>query len=195
MIADYSAYLTPERLAVEEQAWRESGIHRLYATELLKAMASEDCISVVEVGCGTGWVPTCLPDSIMYGGVDVNAGCIEIAQRKNPFRDFLVADIRESLATLDPSGRWWDAGCAFAFLKHFALHEWSDIVRHLLSFGRVGVFTMNVGTEDVDDFSQGYPHTWVTPATLDNAVQAAGHGVVSMTLIHTGETMVRTRAT
>jgi hypothetical protein len=62
----------------------------------------------------------------------------------------------------------------------------------VLSFGRFGVFTMNVGDADVDDVSQGFPHTWVSMATLMAAVEAAGHRIVSTELLQTTETMVRT---
>lgn len=192
MIADYSAYLTPERLAVEEEAWRESAIFERYAFELKSVLWISGCVSVVEVGCGVGLVPTCFSDTatMNYIGVDANEHCIARARAREYHQPcaFHLADLR--LLDIEPC----QVVCAFAFLKHFALCEWQDIVVKLLSFGkRYGVFTMNVGAEDHDDFSQGYPHTWVSLETLVDAVRAAGHRVVTTERLHTNETMVRTK--
>lgn len=184
--ADYSVWLTPERLAVEEKLWAETAIYVRYAAELMRVVAEERCKSVIEIGCGTGWVPTLLPARLDYVGVDANDGCLALAARKNPKRPFMLGDVR----SLDwPAG---DAVCSFAVLKHFGLSEWSDVLAKVLSFGRVGLFTMNVGPTDVDDFEQGFPHTWITRETLVSAIESAGHRLVSAQLMDTDETMVRT---
>jgi SAM-dependent methyltransferase len=196
---DYSVWLTPERLAEEERLWAEVGIYQLYAAELLKVATAEGCQSVLELGCGTGWVPMCLPEMLHYVGVDSNPGCITLARSKNgdrnlsgergPNRRFLIEDIRK---VVRPVGGF-DMVCAFAVMKHFALAEWAEVLaRRVLYHGRVGLFTMNVGESDVDDFEQGFPHTWVSAHTLAAAVGDAGHQIVEMELLYTGETMVRT---
>lgn len=188
VVTDYSVWLTPERLAEEEKLWEEVAIYRLYANTVIRVAQEERCSSVIELGCGTGWVPTCLPAGIKYVGVDANRDCLVYAALKDglPEQYFVLADIRS--VELAPA----DLVCSFAVLKHFALAEWREVVAKMLSLGRVGVFTMNVGPEDEDDFTQGFPHTWVSPSTLNAAVIAAGHEVRSMELIHTGETMVTT---
>lgn len=186
-VSDYSAYLTPERLAVEEVAWEQTAIYRLYADTVLYAAARYGCNTVLEVGCGTGWVPTRLPESLAYIGLDANPECLTLARQKTE-RLFIWADAR--VFRLEESV---DLVCSFAVLKHFALHEWASVLGKILSFGRVGVFTMNVGDADADDFEQGYPHTWVSPFTLGAAVAGAGHQIESSETIYTGESMVITR--
>lgn len=185
-VQDYSAWLTPERLAAEEALWAEVGIYRLYAEHVMRAVGDHDCRSIIELGCGTGWVPTQLPPSIEYVGLDANPECVTLAQQKNPTRSFFLADMR---AFRSPP---FDLACSFAVLKHFALEEWAAVLGKVLSLGRVGLFTMNVGPYDLDDFEQGFAHTWVTHMTLSDAVYAAGHQLVSAELLHTGETMVCT---
>lgn len=182
---DYSVWLTPERLAAEERLWKEVAIYRLYADAVLRTCEEEGCRSVLEIGCGTGWVPTLLPSEIDYTGVDANEGCLALARQKSGAR-FLNADIRGL------QHRPVDLVCSFAVLKHFALQEWTGVLARVLSFGRIGLFTMNVGPFDRDDFEQGFAHTWIGQETLEAAVAAAGHRIVDQHVIHTFETMVRT---
>lgn len=183
---DYADWLTPVRLEIEERLWEQVAIYRLYAEALQRVLEVEGCRSVIELGCGTGWVPTRLSSDLDYLGVDANPGCLALARRKTSF-PFLQADIRQ----LETPVR--DMVCAFAVLKHFALQEWQEIVVRMLALGRVGVFTMNVGPDDLDDSSHGFPHTWVSRETLEWAIRAGGHDIVEMALLHTGETIIRTR--
>lgn len=193
---DYSVWLTPERLEVEELAWEQSGIYRLYSHHVTVTADQENCTSVLEVGCGTGWLAASLPPHLKYLGVDANRNCIDLARRKSD-RQFMTADVRD-LEALFYLRDWYapatraDLVCAFAFLKHFALDEWTDVFVRLLNRGRVAVFTMNVGEQDLDDFEQGFAHTWVSTDTLVAAITAAGHRLDSTALLHTGETMVKT---
>lgn len=184
--ADYSVWLTPERLELEEKQWAEVRIYELYASHLMRVVVEERCKSVLEIGCGTGWVPTRLPESLEYVGVDANDGCLALAAQKNPTRSFLAGDVRSL------SWHRSDLVCSFAVLKHFALSEWSEVLAKVLSFGRVGLFTMNVGPSNMDDFEQGFPHTWVSRETLARAVWDAGHRMVSAEPMDTTETMVCT---
>jgi SAM-dependent methyltransferase len=184
---DYSVWLTPERLGAEEAQWALTGIYRLYAERLLEVAHLEGCASVLEIGCGTGWVPTVLPPSLRYLGVDANPDCVALAMTKSD-RTFMVKDVRDL-----PAQEWADLVCAFAVLKHFALSEWRDVLQRVLSMGRVGLFTMNVGLQDADDFEQGFPHTWVSWDTLAGAVRSAGHEFVSTELLYTGELLVQAR--
>lgn len=204
---DYSEWLTPERLEIEERLWAEVGIHSTYATEVIAAAyiglqsynRRNRELTVLEVGCGTGWTAMRLHErlketekALWYVGVDANEGCLRLARTKSP-GGFVQADIRTLAPTGDPeTDLSSDVVCAFAVFKHFALAEWKDIVVRVLKLGRAGVFTMNVGDQDLDDFSNGFPHTWVSTLTLAQAVDAAGHTIVSMRMLETGETVVRT---
>jgi len=185
---DYSAWLTPERLAVEDQQW---GDPRLATWPIfvgwIKHVAREvEIVSVLEYGCGTGWVPRHLPPDMHYVGVDANQYCLQLAMARNPGRLFAFADVRAALALT------FDLACAFSFLKHFGLHEWDEVVAQVLRHGRYGLFTMPVGPETKDDGTE-FPHVWVTEDRLRAAVNLAGHEVRHLARIQTGETMVVTR--
>jgi len=182
---DYSVWLDSFRLAREEQLWAESEMPHLYANRVRQVIEEHGCRSVIELGCGTGWVPTLLPGTVEYVGVDGNPECLQYARQKTT-RLFLHADIRGLRYPTQ------DLVCSFAVLKHFALEEWPAVLGKVLSHGRVGLFTMNVGPGDRDDFNEGFAHTWVSAVTLDRAVEACGHRIRSVELLHTTETMVKT---
>jgi len=186
LASDYSEWLTPERLAEEERLWAEVAIYKLYAAETFKLVRSLNLKALIEVGCGTGWLPTALPPTLEYTGVDANAECLRLAQQKTT-QLFVQADVRNFYWPERP------LVVSFAMLKHFALFEWAEILGKVLALGRNALFTMNVGASDEDDFQHGFPHTWVSDATLREAIRAAGHELVWATLLHTGETMVHTR--
>ena len=178
MIAqDYSVWLDREgQLAAEERGWAENHEKEVYAGYLKRLFPKIGHVpTVLELGCGTGWVPALLVDTqVLYAGVDGNAGCVELARRKTKHQ-FHHADLRtfELWAPVD-------IVCAFAVLKHFALVEWNDVVAKVLRHGRYGIFTMRIGERDLDDLSRGFPHTLVSLERLRSAVAAAGHALTAL---------------
>lgn len=180
---DYSEWLTPDRLGVEEKTWEEHKYYELYAAHIRGLVDGARVRTILEVGCGTGWVPTVLPRNVEYRGVDANERCIALAKAKT-HHPFVVADIRTY------PRQAVDLVCSFAVLKHFALAEWSAVVGNVLQHGRRGLFSIPVAEEDKDDFTAGFPHTFVCHATLDAAVRAAGHDLVFIDPIAKGDEMM-----
>jgi SAM-dependent methyltransferase len=199
---DYSTWLTPDRLAIEERYWADPALRTwpLFVAAIAKIRERYPINWIIEFGCGTGWVPSQLPSPVRYAGVDSNARCLALAVEKFRGRDapevgFYNADIRTvEITPWSPDAPdVFDLACSFSVLKHFGLHEWDAVVAQILKHGRYGVFSMSVGSEVLDDGVE-FPHVWVTQERLRQAVQAAGHDVLWLDPMPTGETMVFTQA-
>lgn len=167
---DYSAWLTPERLAETEIAW--SKIDR---TDICKAIMEHKPGNIIEFCCGTGWIPAGLPPGMGYVGLDSNLGCINNAKRKNPERAFEVIDIRDF-----DVGFVRDMALALSCLKHFVLVEWDEIYGKVLRAGRKTLTSIYLGPEDVDEPGYGFPHTMVTHERMERVVEANGHRIVKI---------------
>jgi SAM-dependent methyltransferase len=170
-LPDYAQWLSPERLAENDPLWQSDGFYIGYADEVNKLCAEKGLSRVLEIGCGTGFVPQLLNKGIAYTGLDANAGCIRLSKERNPGMKFVLGDIRYTFLG------HYDLVCSFAMLKHFALGEWPVIVKRVLKHGSYGLFTMPVGAYDLEDGVQFW-HLWVTEKTLDETVRAAGHKIL-----------------
>jgi SAM-dependent methyltransferase len=177
---DYAAWLTQERLEIEERLWAECRYYEWYATAILELGPT----SVVELGCGTGWVPYVLPASTKYVGVDSNAQCVNLARAKNPGRLFVEMDLRR----FRPQTAF-DIVCAFAVVKHFALDEVGLILQHMGRCGRLLVFTVPPAEEDFDDGVE-FPHIHLSSSSLARLVQSAGRRIVTSRLLPNEELLV-----
>jgi len=174
---DISEWYTPERIAAEEPLWA-SGPYKENAQRVVNVCQQYSLSSVIEAGCGTGWVPTALPDSIVYVGMDSNPYMLSRARDKNPSRIFIRNDIRD----LNPDFLSVDLVCSFAVLKHFSLNEWPDILRHILGIGQYGLFTQHVLLDDRPAMEVGteFHHIWPTKPELLQAIDSAGHEVLDL---------------
>lgn len=185
MRPDYSLYLTPEQLQIEETHWATQALYKQYAALVQKLNLAPEA-RLLEVGCGTGWVPTQLPASLQYLGLDNNAGCLELARAKNPERRFVQYDIREFARCQIP----FDAVVSFAVLKHFGLHEWDQLVGYILRLAPQAAFTLPVYKVDalpMDAFDNGtdFPHVWIRQDRVERVVEQAGHRLVAQGMIDT----------
>lgn len=168
---DYSAFLAPAQLEIEEAAWAEAAHEREQAELTRMTLDENGLVSLVEFGCATGWLPHYLGDRFQYLGIDANLDCIARARAKNPARLFLADDVRTARA---PQA---DLVAAFALLKHFHLSEWEAVLFRILHYGRYGLFNMTVAKRSYeDDFD--FPHVWISPERLRKAVEAAGHEII-----------------
>lgn len=186
-LPDYSAWLTPERLVHEESLWADPAQRTwpIFVDWINRLAADDSVCSIIEYGCGTGWVPANISPKLHYVGIDANPDCLLRAMRRNPTRLFSLADVRiEQPLT-------FDVACAFSFLKHFGLHEWDAIVAKVLRRGRYGLFSMPVGDRNEDTGTE-FPHVWVTEEHLREAIHAAEHELLQMEPLPTGEQMVTT---
>lgn len=194
-LPDYSGYLTEEeRIAKEEEGWAETEFYKRNAENIMIASRKfklGDSFSLLELGCGSGWVPTVLPDSIAYLGVDNNPTLVEMAQHKNNRRrKFIQFDIREfspsQLQRLTGKLRS-DLVCSFAVLKHFGLHEWEKIFQKMLRLGVFGVFNIQLTLKEVFDDGVDYHHTWVSRNMVEKCVEAEGKKIVGSEILWSGE--------
>jgi len=189
MLPDYSQWLTYERLQAEETQWADPSTRTWpsFVDWIMKiADADEDVQSIVEFGCGTGWVPANLPPELSYVGIDANPMCLALAMKKNRGRLFSLADIR------DEHRLTYDISCAFSVLKHFGLHEWDTAVAKVLRCGvRYSLFSMPIADDTKDDGTE-FPHVWVTEQRLVRAVEKAGHILMELVPLPHGEYMAVT---
>lgn len=177
---DYSEYLTPEQLAHEERLWGEVKLYEKYAAVVTRAfdlagLAEE--IKMIEVGCGTGWVPSVLTNRVAhYLGIDKNKECVARAIEKNRPNGALF--VRMDLRDLEFKDDKYDVACAFAVLKHFALAEWDEVFARFLSLGNWTAFTLPTqdGAGSLDD-GLDFPHVRIGRSHLLDRVAAARHEV------------------
>jgi trans-aconitate methyltransferase len=165
-VLDYSEWLTPERLGVEESAWAGAGLHLTYVAHISLLRSKFPIYSILEMGCGTGWVPSQLTPDVKYVGIDKNHKALELATKKNLIsRSFVDSDIRHF-----DSKESADLVCSFAVLKHFSLEEWDYIFDKMVRFAPIGLFTMSVANENRDDGTE-FHHTYITPERLAQALE------------------------
>lgn len=175
LLPDFSEFLNlPGKLENEEAEWSLHAQYKVNADLLYHVLTDNECSTVLEVGCGTGWIPLQLMwTETQYIGVDKNARCIVLCHQKNPGVPFVQCDVRDL-------SRFYKADmvCAFAFFKHFGLHEWDSVIASILRRGKYSVFTMQISETDMDDGVE-YPHTWVTMDRMEEVVNSAGHRIVN----------------
>lgn len=168
---DYSEFLTAENLANEEVHWAV-GMHNPKMAGLVTRVCSEHGLkTVIEAGCGSGWVPTHLPADLGYVGVDKNPLCLALASRKNPARTFLQGDLR------DVQHAQQDVVCCLSVLKHFRPEEWKAVFVNVMRLGRHACFTMSIGPKIVNDGTD-FPHTYITKEFLEECLAEAGKKIV-----------------
>lgn len=181
---DISEWYTPERIAAEEPIWEKNKDYVEYTQKILTVCKAHNLVTVIEVGCGTGWVPLALDSSLTYlAGIDKNPYMLERARAKNPGKTFIQRDIR-SLNGLEPLA---DLVCSFSVLKHFSLAEWAQRLRDVLTLGKFGLFTQPCFTDDRpprdipglnEDDSEGFHGYWSNSLELAQAVRDAGHEII-----------------
>lgn len=173
---DYSEYLKqPGMLDYIEKEWLEKpGEHEQHAKIVNEVVEKRKLHAAWEIGCGTGEVASRLNKNIHYIGVDSNEHCIKIANGKMSVTSiftFLLGDIR----VLDL--KRVDLVFSFGFLKHFGLHEWSEIFKRIASFGRYFIFDMPIA-DTVKDDGVEYHHVWATVQMIFDECEKNGLQVV-----------------
>lgn len=175
---DISQWYTPERVAVEEDVWATGEHYCENALRIYGACQVYGLRTLIEFGCGTGWIPKALDPSLIYvAGIDKNPHMLEYARKKNPNVRFICADIRD----LDVMVLSADLVCSFAVLKHFSLSEWPVILRKILSRGRYGLFNQHALPDDRAPFDAGteWHSAWPQRCDILAAIAGAGHEVIA----------------
>ena len=148
---DYSEYLNkPGMLAWIEQEWkRNPHIHDEHARIVNEFIREYKIISLTELGCSTGNLASRI-DVKFYKGIDSNEDSVTLAKTKCPEKEFIQANIR------DFKGYDMLVIC-FAVLKHFGLHEWTNIFNTCSEVGRYFIFDMPIGEQTRDDGTEFHP--------------------------------------
>lgn len=177
---DISEYYKGELADAEEKAWMAAKEYQRNLDFLKAVVERRGAKRVVELGCGSGFIPTGLPATVRYLGIDQNDTFLGWAKTKNPGRPFVKADLR----TVTPA--WlkeknfapFDVVATFAVLKHFGLHEWDDIFKGFLGVAPVAVFDMSITDRDLDNGTD-FHHVFVTRQHMLDLIHAAGHKIVT----------------
>lgn len=171
-LADISHYYNdPERARAEIAAWDRSGPKHL-ATQLRRAVESCAPSRVIEIGCGIGrLVPTCRELGITYHGIDRNMIFLDEARRRyvGPDVFFEEGDIRRLSPAIGGDGV---LVVATAFLKHFSLSEWDDILARLLTLAPSALLEIHLADSDLDDGTE-FHHVAVTETRLARVLAAS----------------------
>jgi len=175
---DISEYYVGHLAEAEEAVWKNHKPYLVNAAEVKQLILDKGITRVVEVGCGSGWVPTVLPTKTEYLGIDANDTFLGWAREKNSpkTRRFIKEDVRK----LSPA--WLTAKafkapglvCSFAVMKHFGLHEWDKVLKTILSLATYSCVDVQVAGSD---FNNGtlFHHTFVSQEHADRVIEDAGH--------------------
>jgi len=187
-LKDVSEWYTPERVEHDERLGQATttGGYFDYARWTERVCQDHHLQTVVEVGCGAGWMPSVLDITLNYvAGIDADKYILAKARARVPGARFIQHDIRK-LRELKLAA---DLVCSFGVMKHFHLEEWPEILAAALSMGRYGLFTQHVFLDDrasidmpgCDETSKPcYHDIWVNYTDLKKAVEGAGHRIVEL---------------
>jgi SAM-dependent methyltransferase len=186
-VRDISEYYVGDLAVAEESAWNESKEYLRNVTFVQDALDWFWVSSVVEVGCGSGLIPTQLHESVKYLGIDRNDVFLGWARDKNnPTRTFVNRDVRQvSPEWLKQHHGDFAVSTCFAFLKHFGLHEFDDLLVGLMRLAPYSVFEVQQFDSDVDTGTD-FHHVFVTEERLNRCVRKAGHRILSQAEVWRG---------
>lgn len=178
--ADYSEWLIGDRLDAEDRAWGETGQYRRNVEQVMRAIRcfAAPRPTVVELGCGSGWMPLALGDRVRYLGIDKSPALLHLSQQRNLGSDatFHLADLRDvTPATLAALGHPApDIIYSFSVLKHFGLAEWESLLRRVLTLG--DRFVIQLQTTDATSLDDGaeYHHTWINADDVSRYIADSG---------------------
>lgn len=162
----FDKWLTPERLLIEEAHWgmeavKHRGPHQ-NAGAVSEAMITFGGSTILEYGCGTGWIPWLLREEykqviFSYHGIDNQELCLEVARERCPLDYWSKADILESIPVVG-----YDIVCTFSMMKHIPLGKWQEVWTKVQEAAPIVVAGLNMCRHigPVDD-GDAYVHNWV----------------------------------
>jgi SAM-dependent methyltransferase len=173
----YDEWLTADRLAIEDRHWQDSPSLRAAAEQVAAMLPSGG--RILEIGCGTGWVPYHLKaiglTRFDYTGVDASPLCLELARERNRGRRFIQARAESFAADLEDE---FDVICAVAFFKHVRLADWSALLSKLLRNSKRSLFAQTLAESPREDADTPFIHAWQSIENLEFVLAAAGHRLV-----------------
>jgi hypothetical protein len=167
----------PAYFTREDEIWRNDKYYINYANEINKVCKQFGLKTVLEIGCGCGYVPLYLDKDLLWEGMDGYQGCVDAAKKNNPTATVALGEIR----TFEHEEA--DLVCSFAVLKHFYPYEFPTVMKRVLGCGRYGLNLVQCTglPTDIEDgvyeINLG-PHNWISNKTMDEAVSAAGHTII-----------------
>lgn len=172
---DLHEWWNTERIAAEDDVWLRQRRFVQYAQRVIAVMDKYNLKSVLELGCGMGYVGNELHNKgFEYTGTDGSKLMIDLARKRHPDLNFHVANIRN----LDEYGA--DLVCSFAVLKHFSVNDWPKALRCMLACSwtaLIQVQTVTVPTY-ADDTYPDVNHIWINDEKLQSEVNHAGFKVL-----------------
>ena len=178
---DYADWWTEERVQNEILRWELDRFWEVYAKAIITFSAKEGIRfgSLLELGCGRGYVPRELAarrfDFDSYLGVDKCGYLIDQDNHGNT--DERINFVRGDLRTF-PTNKV-DLSFSFAVMKHFLLTDIQEVYAHVLSLGKYGLHAFQISDIDMDDGIE-FPHTWFTEETMKTMVEKSGHELLYM---------------
>lgn len=171
-LPDYSEFLKkPGMLAYIEQEWQKSDMHKNQAASISEYTKDK---SVIEVGCSTGNLARFL-DCESYLGFDANEDALAMAEKKNPSKafKFKFGNVRDLRRTKNQNA---DVVIAMAFMKHFGLHEWDEILNQLVKLSNgIVIIDCPIYKQTHDDgLKHGHHHVWMEIGDLFSRFQKLG---------------------
>ncbi len=177
---DFDKWWTAERIKESDAAWLQSREYLAFATRIRDVMQTYSLKSIIELGCGAGYIGGVLATEFYYIGIDGSAEMVEWAKLKNPGATFLQGNLR-NLEDI-----YADLVCCFSTVKHFSLTEWRQIVHNILQVGEYGLIEMQISTEEAVDTSDtsniDFHHTFVPDCDIEKTWRDAGHEIIDVAM-------------
>lgn len=160
----------------EIEIWKSDKLFILYADQINRICRIYGLKTVLEVGCGCGYVPLHMDKNLIWEGMDGFQGCVDEAKKNNPNSTVVVGDLRSFRHSEV------DLACSFAVVKHFYLDEVENILKRIISLGRYSMNTVQcsntVDAEDSEASGNPNPHNWLSTPTVEKIVKSAGHEII-----------------
>jgi len=179
-LPDYSEFLDKEGMLqyIESEWQKNKHIHEHQASIINELIAEFDNCVLLEVGSSTGNLAKLLHECF-YTGVEKHKPSIALAEKKNPTLKFKNSDVRKMKFKND-----FDIVCAFAFMKHFGLHEWNDILKVLAECSSKYVVFDMPSTDKEDPFDDGefynHHHVWMPEDEVEYRAKKLGLTLVNI---------------
>lgn len=182
MRTDFCDWWNEERLAASDVAWQREKTYIELAKRVRDVMYRFDLRSVIELGCGAGYVGGTLAQDYDYLGIDGSPLAVYLSDTRNSNAKFRIGNIRDIGNKLVLHA---DLVCTFAVLKHFSTEDFPEILKKVLSVGKYGLLEMQItltGPSIEDNADPEFHHTWTSKEELYACVEAAGHEVIDYSL-------------
>lgn len=172
MKRDFCDWWTPERIQESEIAWEREKLYVEYADITKAVMKATNSKTVLELGCGLGYVGNALGLAQgAYLGLDGNKAIIQRGREKHPHLNLAVGNMRD-LPEYTPAT---DLVTSFAVTKHFPVADYITIFRQGMTYAKFGLFEMQVSPEcSFENGDDEFFHTYIQTDELRDTITLLG---------------------